>query len=308
MAIYDYLGNEISASGSCFVSVSDFGAVGDGTTDDSTAIQDALDSLSTTGGIIFFPHGTYKVGTMLHYYGKQTLWFENGATLAAGSSSMSCIIGAKIDSTITGYNGVHDVLIHGGTFNASAYNSNILLFGTVHAQNIEFDSCSFIGVYGLAHNLEINSSKNVRVHNCYFARGSNVGSAAEMIQIDRASYGSYVETINEDNTNCAAIDVYECTFAPNTASPAVGNHSGTPDIVNIHDNIFNDFTGARGAIDLSATNVSIYNNVFNGCTIGVASSGSTHYIHDNRFIGVTTAAAGETSVVHNNMVNGAFVA
>lgn len=309
MAIYDYQGNPISSGGgSQFVSVSDFGATGDGTTDDATAIQSALDSLSTSGGIIYFPVGTYKVCTMLHYNSKQTLWFENGATLRAGASGMGCIIGAKVDTTITGYNGVHDVLIHGGTFDGSSFSSNILLFGTVHSQNIEFDGCSFVGAFGLAHNLEINSSKNVRIHNCVFTRGTNVGQDAEMIQIDRASYGAYVEPINEDNTNCSYIDIYDCTFGPNAASPGVGNHSGTPDIVNVHDNFFIDFTGNRGAIDLASTNLSIYNNVFSGCTIGVGSSGATHYIHDNRFIGVTTATAGETSVVHNNLVNGTFIA
>lgn len=306
MAVYDIDGNIISTN--LFVNVADFGAKGNGTTDDSTAIQNALDSRSTNGGVIFFPSGTYKINTMLHYYSNQTLLFEKGAVLKAGSSGMACIIGAYVNSAWTGYNGTHDVLIHGGTFDGSGVNANILLFGTVHAKNITIENCSFVGAYGLAHNLEINSSKNVRVHDCVFTRGSNVGSDAEMIQLDRANYGAYVETINEDGTNCSFIDIYENTFGPNTASPGIGNHSGTPNIVNIHDNFFMDFTGTRGAVDLSATNVSIYNNVFNGCTTGVKSEGATHYIHDNRFVGVTTAISGSTSVAHANMINGTYTA
>lgn len=304
MAIYDYEGNLIPAGD--FVNVLDHGAKGDGTTDDSSAIQSALSSRSANGGIIFFPSGTYKINTMLHYYSNQTLLFEKGAVLKAGTSSMNCIIGAYVDPTWTAYNGTHDVLIHGGTFDGSAVNANILLFGTVHAKNITIENCSFVGVFGLAHNLEINSTKNARVHDCIFTRGTNVGSAAEMIQLDRANYGAYVETINEDGTNCSFIDIYENTFGPNTASPGVGNHSGTPNIVNIHDNFFMDFTGERGAIDLSATNVSIYNNVFNGCTTGIASDGATHYIYDNRFIGATTAISGTSCVAHNNMINGTY--
>jgi len=46
------------------ISVKDFGAKGDGTTDDSTAIQNALNAIST-GGALFFPTGTYKYGTQL---------------------------------------------------------------------------------------------------------------------------------------------------------------------------------------------------------------------------------------------------
>jgi hypothetical protein len=43
------------------VSVKDFGAVGDGVTDDAAAIQLAINSLSASGGIVLFPPGTYKL-------------------------------------------------------------------------------------------------------------------------------------------------------------------------------------------------------------------------------------------------------
>ena len=45
-----------------FVSVKDYGAVGDGTTDDTAAIQAAIDALGATGGRVFFPfNGVYKI-------------------------------------------------------------------------------------------------------------------------------------------------------------------------------------------------------------------------------------------------------
>lgn len=44
------------------VSVFDFGATGDGVTDDTAAIQDAIDSIST-GGRLHFPSGTYVINT-----------------------------------------------------------------------------------------------------------------------------------------------------------------------------------------------------------------------------------------------------
>lgn len=43
------------------VSVKDFGAVGDGVTDDTAAIQAAIDSLAPLGGVLVFPVGTYLV-------------------------------------------------------------------------------------------------------------------------------------------------------------------------------------------------------------------------------------------------------
>lgn len=51
-----------NAKAADFVSVKDFGAVGNSTTDDTTAVQNAINSLaSTNGGVVFFPPGTYKL-------------------------------------------------------------------------------------------------------------------------------------------------------------------------------------------------------------------------------------------------------
>jgi polygalacturonase len=45
-----------------WIDVKVFGAVGDGITDDTVAIQNALNQLQEAGGTIFFPCGTYLVG------------------------------------------------------------------------------------------------------------------------------------------------------------------------------------------------------------------------------------------------------
>lgn len=46
-------------------SVKDFGAVGDGATDDTTAIQNALNYLVSTGGVCYFPTGLYRITSAL---------------------------------------------------------------------------------------------------------------------------------------------------------------------------------------------------------------------------------------------------
>src|SRR6187455_3029047 len=48
------------------INVHDFGAIGDGNADDSTAIQAALDAcIAAGGGEVCFPEGVYKVNRVL---------------------------------------------------------------------------------------------------------------------------------------------------------------------------------------------------------------------------------------------------
>ena len=310
MAIYDKNGNELNVGSSMFVNVKDFGAKGNGAVNDATAIQAAFDSISSTGGIVYFPTGTYAVGSAVKFYSNQTVWFENGAKLIALSSSVNNLMRAACDLTITGYNGVHDVTVYGATFDGSAFSANNTLFGFAHCKNIIVDSCRFIKPYGLSHNLEINSSYNVRVQNCYFDRGGNPGANGEMLQIDSATYGAWMDDSNTDGTISKCVEIHNCTFENNTASPAIGNHSVAQQQIRIHDNLFNNLTGTRGAIhfDSATANVDIYSNTFLDCAIGIGSESGSYYIHDNRFTGVTTAISGTASVAHNNMINGTFTA
>jgi hypothetical protein len=48
-----------------FFNVKDFGAVGNGTADDTTAIQAAINAAGINGGTVFFPAGTYKTTSTL---------------------------------------------------------------------------------------------------------------------------------------------------------------------------------------------------------------------------------------------------
>lgn len=78
--------------------VKDFGAIGNGAANDTAAIQAAIDSLSTTGGIVYFPKGTYliarSVGTNDHWgikipYGNITLIGGQSATLKRFNADIS---------------------------------------------------------------------------------------------------------------------------------------------------------------------------------------------------------------------------
>lgn len=67
------------------VSVTDFGAAGDGSSDDTAEIQAAIDALPVEGGVLIFPEGDYLIGAQITESNKSfTLRFE-GARFTASA-------------------------------------------------------------------------------------------------------------------------------------------------------------------------------------------------------------------------------
>jgi polygalacturonase len=94
------------------VNVRDQGAKGDGRTDDTAAIQAAIDAAGDTGGTVVVPDGTYLVDAAGHQRlrlkSRMTLKLENGATLKA-------IPTAEEKYAVLTVAGVSDVWVVGGT-------------------------------------------------------------------------------------------------------------------------------------------------------------------------------------------------
>src|SRR5688500_7421158 len=71
------------------LNVKDFGAIGNGSTDDTAAIQAAIDALPAAGGLIVIPAGTYVVSSSLVL--KEGVQLEGsgpGTILRAASASL----------------------------------------------------------------------------------------------------------------------------------------------------------------------------------------------------------------------------
>jgi hypothetical protein len=105
--ITDRLTIELSQSATGSVSVLDYGAKGDGVTDDTAAIQAAADSLAQVGtppstapfrlsnGAVFLPRGTYNVGASIVLPAGVSLVMAPGATIKAAASMTAVITTAE---------------------------------------------------------------------------------------------------------------------------------------------------------------------------------------------------------------------
>lgn len=76
------LAGPMSLAGTMYVyNVMDYGATGNGTTDDTSAFQQALNAAGVTGGTVWAPRGCYKIATHLSIPSHVTLEGETGYPL-----------------------------------------------------------------------------------------------------------------------------------------------------------------------------------------------------------------------------------
>lgn len=122
------------------ISITDYGAVGDGSTDNTAAIQAACDAL-TSGGILYFPAGSYKFTAKLAFEG------VDGVTLqGAGNNTILLPYGA-LDSALElldcDYPRISNLQING--INMTGTGPGVVLDGSSHGR---IEGCKILNTPG----------------------------------------------------------------------------------------------------------------------------------------------------------------
>ena len=210
----------ISDNSNLFVSVKDYGAKGDGVTDDTAAINSALAVVAVTGQTLFFPSGIYKITSRLDWdISKYTLLGDN-ATIDGSSSATGIIrvFGSAvypdrdkknilhyiqgfcfIGNQITGY-----ISAELGRVGVTYQNSNEICFrdcsffsgGTLlnivdNCWRLKMDRCSFVRAvdYYVRFNAPTNSGEVMEFNHCWMVdSGSSVPSSATVRLTDGQFY------------------------------------------------------------------------------------------------------------------------
>jgi len=171
------------------VSVKDFGAVGDGSTDDTTAIQNAINALgqlitsnpyansnivsTVGGGILYFPKGKYKVTNTLLYSGGM-IWQGDDlgtAIVFTPSSSINCV--SPNTSAYTWGTTIEQFTIRNMYFAAANSNAATGLYlantNAIHLDKVRVDGFNTYGIYigqSVASSSYCNVLIDVEVWNC----------------------------------------------------------------------------------------------------------------------------------------------
>jgi len=224
-----------------------FGATGDGTTDDTTAIQAALDAAETAGGgTVFVPLGTYAIETALEIGDFTHLQLDRDATIKR-TANIDNMLRNKADGVAGGYTANSDITVSGGAWDANSTGIGteadkaitIIAFG--HASNVTIRDVSLSDV-AWWHCIELNAVQHAIVRDCRLS-DTSVGPASEMIQLDlMKEAGAFPWFGPYDDTPCNDILVEGCVFK--NGFLAAGSHSGVEGVRHSNIRILgNQFTG-----------------------------------------------------------------
>jgi len=229
--------HHVSLEGRVF-DVRNYGTVGDGTTNDTAAIQTAIDAAHTAGGgTVYFPTGTYLISLGpsggatggITVTSNVTLQGSPGATITADSGAAASVkVGIGIGTTTTPATNVQIRDLH--------------IDGTLsYVTQDEWATCIYL----------YNNATDVRISGCEVERWMGDVFAAGT---DPQRTGTGVKRVTIDNCNVHDV-VGQCVII------AGSDHSTGPTEILVDSNYFHDSVGGAECIWIEATYCTSSNNV-----------------------------------------------
>lgn len=274
------------------VTASPYSATGDGSTDDTTAIQSALNALANAGGgTLLIPKGTYMISSSLEIKppGNIIISAYNATikrTSGAGSTMYGLIQnfvpeGQSGETTYSGYTGPGNIVIEGGTWDVngrSGGNTNKCNgINIAHSSNLTIRDVTVLDVRGW-HAIEVNSTESALVENCTF-KGFNDDSGTRQysgaVQIDYPSAATMASK-SYDNTFCKNVVVTGCRAIESADNGSFGRfvetHSSVSGYAHEHLKVTNNY--ARNLMEYAILgqcwrNTVISGNTFEHCNGGL---------------------------------------
>ncbi len=267
-------------------SVLSFGAKGDGVTDDTAAIKEALKSCPN--GEVYFPSGAYVISSSIRIPSNVTIIGEgeNSVIIAAPGTSRGATM-LKLDKASNVV--IKNICISG---NSSVNYENMDAKDGIHmleiwnSDNVTVDSCSFIdNIYAGIRDV---GSNNITINNCFF-----VNIDCGFVTLGSAS-------------NIHDLTITNNTFDGHKASEpislyATSSHSN----ILIENNTMSNKTGGCGILIpgfMPNNNIIIRNNTLNNIASGmrIQNSSNVQVLHNS--VSNTTGGCGIKFISCNNVI------
>ena len=194
------------------VSVKDFGAIGDGTTDDSVAIQAAINAVASAGGgAVYFPAGTYKGYGVIDSVNNVTL-YGDGKGISTIYREYQTADGQAIISIKTTTASVSNITIKNLTLKSSLNSTLYDAFGV---------ECNRVAA------TSPNLAYNISVIDCEVNNTMSAGIVLRNV-INARVTGCYVHNTGRDGIQLIAQNGYIANnYIDYTADDCIGAHEST---------------------------------------------------------------------------------
>lgn len=251
------------------VSVRDFGAVGDGVTDDTAAIQAALDSANTQNKALHFPSGTYLTTSEITTTEEGIVIYGEGSELVIINTTATRFL--FVDTPDTGTPGTPDqpylgVRLEGFQVRGDGVNTTtcIDVFGSPYGNTV-FKDLQLRGA--ITEQIKITQCWASEFVNCEIGFGSEsrTTSGTRGITIDNANAITVRDSIitslglNYDGlgiyaTSCEAFNLVSSTIENMQTYVEITSGSGS---VLIQGNYFENSTTVQGLIDITESPIKL---------------------------------------------------
>lgn len=226
------------------LNVKDFGAIGNGTADDTAAISNALyrASLATSGSWVYVPAGTYKFTTNVFIWSNTRLTLDPGATIVRGAA-IDNLLRNFSDGSVGLWGASSNIVVEGGRWdgNKDTFSSASTLIAFGHSYGVTIRNATFVNGPSTWHCIELNSTRQASISDCTFSNAPN----QECIQIDIcADVGAFPWFGPFDSTECSSIQIQHCLF--DTFFAGIASHRWAAghmhNAITIRDCTFTNFT------------------------------------------------------------------
>ena len=169
-------------SGSVYINVKTYGAQGNGTTDDTAAIQSALTAAS--GNTLFFPMGRYLVSGQL---------FVPSGTRLLGCGGTSSVLVSQVNAWTPARMLVNE-----------NWDATVNTDENITVESMAFDWSDYVGIQGAAHSIQFRLVTTVKILNCVFIKGGDATACLHCYDVLVQGCSSF------DARNCAYDFWYGC--------------------------------------------------------------------------------------------------
>lgn len=224
--------------------ITDFGAIGNGSVVNTTAIQDAIDSCAITGGTVLVPSGTFVTGTIIL---KSNVNLRVEGTLKGSANinhypdmipALRSLADENAQKSIVYAENRHNVSITGtGTIDGNGLSflgANDRPYGIriISCRNVLYDSIELVNAaFWMMHNLDVDSLiiRNVTVSNNANSNNDGIGiDACRNVLIENCTVSSLDDPLvlkTSTPLNCENVVIRNCTVSTVARAIKIGTET-----------------------------------------------------------------------------------